>query len=229
MTLSFRHVALYGLTLAFPLAILFHYQRSIVDPKPDSEPEPTPPVEKRENNTITMMQPERADLAPPKDDPFTQEELKAYDGNDSTKPVYVAIKGTSLAQHPSPLLLSSLAPSHTPCHDITYRNGVRRDAEARNVRTWWILRDLRGQGRIARPRAVEPQARRRSAGLEHTRGEGPQDPRRLACILYVRRPLFRFFPQLDDLHCRSPSITGNGITLSAASLTCQMQSRTSDG
>lgn len=41
-----------------------------------------------------MMQPERTDLAPPKDDPFTQDELKAYDGSDLEKPVYVAIKGT---------------------------------------------------------------------------------------------------------------------------------------
>jgi predicted heme/steroid binding protein len=40
------------------------------------------------------MQPERTDLEPPKDDPFTQEQLKAYDGTDPSKPVYVAIKGT---------------------------------------------------------------------------------------------------------------------------------------
>jgi hypothetical protein len=41
-----------------------------------------------------MMQPERTDLDPPKNDPFTQEQLKAYDGTDASKPVYVAIKGT---------------------------------------------------------------------------------------------------------------------------------------
>jgi hypothetical protein len=40
-----------------------------------------------------MMQPERTDLDPPKDDPFTQEQLKAYDGTDASRPVYVAIKG----------------------------------------------------------------------------------------------------------------------------------------
>lgn len=40
-----------------------------------------------------MMQPERTDLDPPKNDPFTQEQLKAYDGTDASKPVYVAIKG----------------------------------------------------------------------------------------------------------------------------------------
>ncbi|KAF8490370.1 cytochrome b5-like heme/steroid binding domain-containing protein [Russula emetica] len=41
-----------------------------------------------------MMQPERTNLDPPKDDPFTQEQLKAYDGTDASRPVYVAIKGT---------------------------------------------------------------------------------------------------------------------------------------
>ncbi|KAI0266964.1 cytochrome b5-like heme/steroid binding domain-containing protein [Gloeopeniophorella convolvens] len=40
------------------------------------------------------MQPARKDLAPPKDDPFTQEQLRAFDGSDANKPVYVAIKGT---------------------------------------------------------------------------------------------------------------------------------------
>ncbi|KAI0708911.1 progesterone binding protein [Cerioporus squamosus] len=40
------------------------------------------------------MQPPQADLAPPKDDPFTLEQLKAFDGTDPSKPIYVAIKGT---------------------------------------------------------------------------------------------------------------------------------------
>ncbi|XP_006457619.1 hypothetical protein AGABI2DRAFT_139898 [Agaricus bisporus var. bisporus H97] len=39
------------------------------------------------------MQPPRTDLAPPKDDPFTTEQLKEFDGSDSSKPIYVAIKG----------------------------------------------------------------------------------------------------------------------------------------
>ncbi|KAI0044434.1 progesterone binding protein [Auriscalpium vulgare] len=41
-----------------------------------------------------MMQAPRDDLAPPKEDPFTQEQLKQYDGSDPSKPIYVAIKGT---------------------------------------------------------------------------------------------------------------------------------------
>ncbi|KAA1475088.1 progesterone binding protein [Dentipellis sp. KUC8613] len=40
------------------------------------------------------MQAERTDLAPPKDDPFTLEQLKIFDGSDEYKPIYVAIKGT---------------------------------------------------------------------------------------------------------------------------------------
>ncbi|KAH7923159.1 cytochrome b5 [Leucogyrophana mollusca] len=39
------------------------------------------------------MQPPRTDLDPPKDDPFTVEQLKQYDGSDPSKPIYVAIKG----------------------------------------------------------------------------------------------------------------------------------------
>ncbi|KAF8965609.1 cytochrome b5, partial [Flammula alnicola] len=42
----------------------------------------------------SIMQAARDDLAPPKDDPFTTEELKQYDGTDPTKPILVAIKGT---------------------------------------------------------------------------------------------------------------------------------------
>ena len=41
------------------------------------------------------MQPPKSDLAPPKDDPFTVEQLKAFDGSDPSKPIYVAIKGPS--------------------------------------------------------------------------------------------------------------------------------------
>ncbi|KAJ3716468.1 cytochrome b5-like heme/steroid binding domain-containing protein [Lentinula raphanica] len=40
------------------------------------------------------MQPERTDLLPPKDDPFTLEDLRNYDGSVAGKPIYVSIKGT---------------------------------------------------------------------------------------------------------------------------------------
>lgn len=38
---------------------------------------------------------EEVKLAPPKDDPITKEELAKCDGEDASKPIYVAIKGVS--------------------------------------------------------------------------------------------------------------------------------------
>ncbi|KAF8333458.1 cytochrome b5-like heme/steroid binding domain-containing protein [Cantharellus anzutake] len=40
------------------------------------------------------MSPPRTDLAPPKDDPITLDELKQFDGSQPGKPIYLAIKGT---------------------------------------------------------------------------------------------------------------------------------------
>lgn len=40
-----------------------------------------------------MMEPTTHPTHPPKDDPFTAEELAKYDGKDENVPVYVAIKG----------------------------------------------------------------------------------------------------------------------------------------
>ena len=51
------------------------------------------PAEDNNRPLKTVMQAAREDLAPPKDDPFTTEELKEYDGSDLSKPIYVAIKG----------------------------------------------------------------------------------------------------------------------------------------
>jgi len=97
MTPSLGNLALYGFVLALPLAILL--QQRLAAPKPKPAPEPARPKEEKEekeDNTpgATIMQGERTDLAPPKEDPFTQEELKAFDGQDPARPVYVAIKGT---------------------------------------------------------------------------------------------------------------------------------------
>ena len=93
-------VVLYALALVFPLAVLFHH---LTDTNPGTERSASVPESKRsssqENNSTgettmtTIMQPARTDLPPPKDDPFTQEALKEFDGSDKTKPVYVAIKG----------------------------------------------------------------------------------------------------------------------------------------
>ncbi|PWN32194.1 cytochrome b5 [Meira miltonrushii] len=40
-----------------------------------------------------MMEPTTHPTHPPKDDPFTAEELAQYNGSDESKPVYVCIKG----------------------------------------------------------------------------------------------------------------------------------------
>ncbi|KAK1231410.1 hypothetical protein PQX77_005473 [Marasmius sp. AFHP31] len=48
----------------------------------------------QKKETKSIMQPARTDLTPPKDDPFTQEHLKEFDGSDPSKPIYVSIKGT---------------------------------------------------------------------------------------------------------------------------------------
>jgi membrane-associated progesterone receptor component len=88
--MSLGELALYGLALAFPLAILL--QRFFVGEQVTKSSEP-PPSKEENSSSTTIMQAERTDLAPPKEDPFTQEELKAFDGNDPDKPVYVAIKG----------------------------------------------------------------------------------------------------------------------------------------
>lgn len=112
MTPSLGNLALYGLVLVLPLAILLQQRLATTDPEsapePASDPEPIRPKENKEkgdNTGATIMQSERTDLAPPKDDPFTQEELRAFDGQDPAKPVYVAIKGTSkptLSPPPTP-------------------------------------------------------------------------------------------------------------------------------
>ena len=51
------------------------------------------PAEDNKRPLKSVMQAAREDLAPPKDDPYSTEELKQYDGSDPTKPIFVAIKG----------------------------------------------------------------------------------------------------------------------------------------
>jgi len=81
-------IPVYALLLSLPLA--FFYYRHSYRPSVDQ------PVNHRSSDDKplkTIMQAPRDDLAPPKDDPFTLEQLKQYDGSDPAKPIYVAIKG----------------------------------------------------------------------------------------------------------------------------------------
>ena len=96
---SNTQIALLSL-LALPVVYIVIY--NLFTP---SSRRPTPTVnsaneseEKTEDEPKSVMSPENTDLAPPKDDPFTLEQLKAYDGNDPSKPIYVSIKG--MRAHP---------------------------------------------------------------------------------------------------------------------------------
>jgi hypothetical protein len=98
----------YALALVVPLVTLFQYFGDT-----DTEPEDSAPEiesksnseEKKSTSGTTIMQSERTDLPAPKNDPYTLEELKPYDGSDPSKPIYVAIKGAScLCATPPPAL-----------------------------------------------------------------------------------------------------------------------------
>jgi membrane-associated progesterone receptor component len=94
----------YVYALIFLVPALFLYL-SYLHFRPSSQTQ-SPPIEPERKQTPlkTIMQAARDDLAPPKEDPFTVEELKEFDGSDPEKPVYVAIKGEFL---PSPFSLPS--------------------------------------------------------------------------------------------------------------------------
>jgi len=71
----------------------------------------------RDQKTMSVMSAPRTDLAPPKDDPFTLEQLKRYDGKTEGTPIYVAIKGSLHQQH--------IQPAFTVSHDPTLsRHGL---------------------------------------------------------------------------------------------------------
>lgn len=88
LKLMIVQLLLLALALALPL-VQFYRQRTAISTKTPAESD----NEKSEPKSV--MQPPRDDLAPPKDDPITLAELKQYDGSDSSKPIYVAIKGAS--------------------------------------------------------------------------------------------------------------------------------------
>lgn len=86
------HALLLALALLLPLVRLYLQRRAKPEPiqtKQVSE------FDSEKTEPKSVMQPARDDLSPPKDDPITLEQLKQYDGSDSSKPIYVAIKGAS--------------------------------------------------------------------------------------------------------------------------------------
>ena len=89
------------LLLLIPLIIVpaFLVGRAFFTPAPNSS-QATSSASKSATDTKeekkevkSVMQPPNPDLAPPRDDPYTQEELKRFDGSDDDGKIYVAIKG----------------------------------------------------------------------------------------------------------------------------------------
>ncbi|CAK5272734.1 unnamed protein product [Mycena citricolor] len=79
----------YSLVLVVP--ILFLGARHLATSTPTTSPAKSDADDKPAKS---IMQAPKDDLLPPKDDPFTLEQLKEFDGSDKAKPIYVAIKGT---------------------------------------------------------------------------------------------------------------------------------------
>lgn len=96
LTFESSSIPLYALLLSIPVSII--YYRQYYSQRPEQISKPTSIAAEKPLQTI--MQAAREDLAPPKNDPFTLEELKQFDGSDASKPIYVAIKG-ALLRHSS--------------------------------------------------------------------------------------------------------------------------------
>lgn len=101
-----------ALLLAIPAVLI--YRRIFAG---SSSPTPDGTSEKAKEEPKTIMQPPRDDLAPPKDDPFTLEQLKEFNGSDPSKPIYVAIKG-----------MYALFSAHMRGPDSMCRHHLRRNA-----------------------------------------------------------------------------------------------------
>ncbi|KAG6883453.1 hypothetical protein C0993_006067 [Termitomyces sp. T159_Od127] len=87
--LELQTLVISGLAVTLPAAY-FAYRHFLRPARIAPQP-PQPPTQRP---LKTIMQPARDDLDPPKDDPYTTEELKKYDGSTPGQPIYVAIKGT---------------------------------------------------------------------------------------------------------------------------------------
>lgn len=88
--MSVDRLVIYGASFLAPLVLYLAVfrRRAPAPPQPSPNPAPAPAQQPK-----SIMQAENPNLAPPKDDPFTLEDLKAFDGTDPSKPIYVSIKG----------------------------------------------------------------------------------------------------------------------------------------
>ncbi|THH12697.1 hypothetical protein EW146_g7460 [Bondarzewia mesenterica] len=93
-TLNVTDALVWGLLLVLPASFYLQGYFFAQPDSPFSSPEPSPQPEEKKSEEKSVMQAEKTDLAPPKDDPFTLDQLKEFDGSDPSKPIYVCIKGT---------------------------------------------------------------------------------------------------------------------------------------
>jgi hypothetical protein len=70
--------------------------------RPASQDSPQPQTNGADSKppTAGAMQPPNDHLAEPLDAPYTQEQLREFDGSEPSKPIYVAIKGTIVCLQP---------------------------------------------------------------------------------------------------------------------------------
>jgi len=81
-------VAIYTTGVLAVLTLTYFFLRPTSPASPQAEDTNSKP------RTSSTMQPASDNLAGPLDVPYTQEQLKEFDGSDPSKPIYVAIKGT---------------------------------------------------------------------------------------------------------------------------------------
>lgn len=81
-------VAIYTSGLLVVLTITYLFLR-----RTPTSPQPQPEDISPKPRTGSVMQPPNENLAKPLDVPYTQEQLREFDGSDPSKPIYVAIKG----------------------------------------------------------------------------------------------------------------------------------------
>lgn len=115
------------------------YQDQLLRKRNTSSTQPSQPAQTSEPKPV--MQPAKDDLAPPKDDPFTLEQLKAFDGSDPSKPIYVAIKCSFVIFYHRPrptqaaqsFTCPSLTPSAGTVFDVTRKADTYGSGKSYNI------------------------------------------------------------------------------------------------
>jgi predicted heme/steroid binding protein len=118
-------VAIYtsGLLAVVTLTYLFLRRTPPDSPQPQTEDISPKP------RTGNIMQPPNENLAGPLDVPYTQEQLRGFDGSDPSKPIYVAIKGTIAFS-------CGLSPAHDPkgtIFDVSKKGDVYGKGKSYNL------------------------------------------------------------------------------------------------